>query len=287
MESNILSKPKINIRKPKYSKCNINLIAVGKDACKRVFTIANKLRFIEQFIFINDELEDVYYHALRIKIDLNEEENCPKNEDIFKYLNNSNVNFIIGCIDNERILEVINKAIHINSLNNAINIGYLYTISSSIKSNANIIKRIVNNSINTCLTQETPLSINEKIIEIVMGISLSLKNSGPFNVDYSDFKSIFDRNSELRVGVGSASDYNRASTATLRAIKVIHKKTNDLRFARKVLITIQSDYNFLLDELNIIVNTINPFISRDATLHIATIFESSVNRNLKIVITAM
>jgi len=120
----------------------------------------------------------------------------------------------------------------------------------------------------------------------VAGIAELIKCTGMINVDFADVRTVMSEMGMAMMGSAQASGADRARTAAEQAVASPLLEDVNLSGARGVLVNITSSEDMQLEEVYEVMNTIRSFTAEDATVIFGTVFDSTLQDELRVTVVA-
>ncbi len=120
----------------------------------------------------------------------------------------------------------------------------------------------------------------------VAGIAELIKCTGMINVDFADVRTVMSEMGMAMMGSAQATGADRARTAAEQAVASPLLEDVNLSGARGVLVNITSSEDMQLEEVYEVMNTIRSFTAEDATVIFGTVFDSTLQDELRVTVVA-
>ncbi|MGE5027169.1 MAG: cell division protein FtsZ [Betaproteobacteria bacterium] len=120
----------------------------------------------------------------------------------------------------------------------------------------------------------------------VAGIAELIKCTGMINVDFADVRTVMSEMGMAMMGSAQATGADRARTAAEQAVASPLLEDVNLSGARGVLVNISSSEDMQLEEVYEVMNTIRSFTAEDATVIFGTVFDNSLQDELRVTVVA-
>ena len=120
----------------------------------------------------------------------------------------------------------------------------------------------------------------------VAGIAELIKCTGMINVDFADVRTVMSEMGMAMMGSAQATGADRARVAAEQAVASPLLEDVNLSGARGVLVNITSSEDMQLEEVYEVMNTIRSFTAEDATVIFGTVFDSTLQDQLRVTVVA-
>ena len=120
----------------------------------------------------------------------------------------------------------------------------------------------------------------------VAGIAELIKCTGMINVDFADVRTVMSERGMAMMGSAQATGVDRARVAAEQAVASPLLEDVNLSGARGVLVNITSSEDMQLEEVYEVMNTIRSFTAEDATVIFGTVFDSTLQDQLRVTVVA-
>ncbi|MHB0985842.1 MAG: cell division protein FtsZ [Sulfuricella sp.] len=120
----------------------------------------------------------------------------------------------------------------------------------------------------------------------VAGIAELIKCTGMINVDFADVRTVMSEMGMAMMGSAQATGADRARTAAEQAVASPLLEDVNLSGARGVLVNITSSEDMQLEEVYEVMNTIRSFTAEDATVIFGTVFDNTLQDELRVTVVA-
>jgi len=120
----------------------------------------------------------------------------------------------------------------------------------------------------------------------VAGIAEIINVDGLVNVDFEDVKTVMSEQGKAMMGTAAASGIDRARIAAEQAVASPLLEGVDLSGARGVLVNITANRSLKLKETKEVMTTIRAFAAEDATVIFGTVYDESLNDDLRVTVVA-
>lgn len=127
---------------------------------------------------------------------------------------------------------------------------------------------------------------NDVLLDCIQSITDLIVCPGMINVDFADVRTVLSEAGLAAVSVGSASGENRAHQAAEAALNSYLVDKRDLRGATRILVNITAGFDLTLGEFSEVGDTIEEFVSEEATVVVGTVIDPEMIDNLKVFIIA-
>ena len=127
---------------------------------------------------------------------------------------------------------------------------------------------------------------NDVLQGAVQGISDLILRPGMINVDFADVSTVMSEKGMAMMGTGYAKGENRAKEAAEAAIHSPLLENIDLNGARGMLVNITSGLDFSLGEFQDVGDTIEQFVSDDATVVVGTVIDPEMSEEIRVTVVA-
>lgn len=120
----------------------------------------------------------------------------------------------------------------------------------------------------------------------VAGIAELIKCTGLINVDFADVRTVMSEMGMAMMGSAQATGADRARMAAEQAVASPLLEDVNLSGARGVLVNITASEDMNLEEVYEVMNTIRSFTAEDATVIFGTVFDSTLQDELRVTVVA-
>jgi cell division protein FtsZ len=120
----------------------------------------------------------------------------------------------------------------------------------------------------------------------VAGIAELIKCTGLINVDFADVRTVMSEMGMAMMGSAQATGEDRARMAAEQAVASPLLEDVNLSGARGVLVNITASEDMNLEEVYEVMNTIRSFTAEDATVIFGTVFDSTLQDQLRVTVVA-
>lgn len=120
----------------------------------------------------------------------------------------------------------------------------------------------------------------------VAGIAELIKCTGMINVDFADVRTVMSEMGMAMMGSAQARGADRARMAAEEAVASPLLEDVNLSGARGVLVNITASEDMNLEEVYEVMNTIRSFTAEDATVIFGTVFDSTLQDELRVTVVA-
>jgi cell division protein FtsZ len=120
----------------------------------------------------------------------------------------------------------------------------------------------------------------------VAGIAELIKCTGMINVDFADVRTVMSEMGMAMMGSSQATGADRARIAAEQAVASPLLEDVNLSGARGVLVNISSSEDMQLEEVYEVMNTIRSFTAEDATVIFGTVFDNTLQDELRVTVVA-
>jgi len=120
----------------------------------------------------------------------------------------------------------------------------------------------------------------------VAGIAELIKCTGLINVDFADVRTVMSEMGMAMMGSAQATGADRARMAAEQAVASPLLEDVNLSGARGVLVNISASEDMNLEEVYEVMNTIRSFTAEDATVIFGTVFDNSLQDELRVTVVA-
>ena len=120
----------------------------------------------------------------------------------------------------------------------------------------------------------------------VAGIAELIKCTGMINVDFADVRTVMSEMGMAMMGSAQATGTDRARMAAEQAVASPLLEDVNLSGARGVLVNITASEDMHLEEVYEVMNTIRSFTAEDATVIFGTVFDSTLQDQLRVTVVA-
>ena len=127
---------------------------------------------------------------------------------------------------------------------------------------------------------------NDVLLGAVQGITDLIMLDGLINVDFADVRTVMAEMGMAMMGTGEASGSNRATVAAEGAVKCPLLEEVNLQGAKGILVNITSGYNLTLGEFEDVGATIREFADEDATIIVGSVFDATLEDQLRVTVVA-
>lgn len=150
---------------------------------------------------------------------------------------------------------------------------------------------VPNEKLLTVLGKQTSLldafkAANDVLLGAVQGISDLILRPGMINVDFADVSTVMSEKGMAMMGTGYAKGENRAKEAAEAAIHSPLLENIDLNGARGMLVNITSGLDFSLGEFQDVGDTVEQFVSDDATVVVGTVIDPEMSEEIRVTVVA-
>ena len=150
---------------------------------------------------------------------------------------------------------------------------------------------VPNEKLLTVLGKQTTLldafkAANDVLQGAVKGISDLILRPGMINVDFADVSTVMSEKGMAMMGTGYAKGENRAKEAAEAAIHSPLLENIDLNGARGMLVNITSGLDFSLGEFQDVGDTVEQFVSDDATVVVGTVIDPEMSEEIRVTVVA-
>jgi len=129
-------------------------------------------------------------------------------------------------------------------------------------------------------------SANDVLLNAVQGIADLIIRPGMINVDFADVRTVMSEMGMAMMGTGIARGQNRAREAAEAAIRSPLLEDIDLQGARGILVNITAGPDLSLGEFAEVGDTIEEFMSDNATVVVGTVIDPDMREDLKVTVVA-
>ncbi|AAP95716.1 cell division protein FtsZ [[Haemophilus] ducreyi] len=127
---------------------------------------------------------------------------------------------------------------------------------------------------------------NDILRNAVLGITDMITSPGLVNVDFADVKTVMSEMGRAMMGTGIAEGEDRAERAVHDAVASPLLEDVDLSGAKGILVSISSDDNLELNEVDVIMDYIHSFAAADATIVFGTSIYPEAEGKLRVTLVA-
>ncbi|MBZ0094502.1 MAG: cell division protein FtsZ [Sulfuricella sp.] len=120
----------------------------------------------------------------------------------------------------------------------------------------------------------------------VAGIAELIKCTGLINVDFADVRTVMSEMGMAMMGSAQAIGADRARMAAEQAVASPLLEDVNLSGARGVLVNISASEDMNLEEVYEVMNTIRSFTAEDATVIFGTVFDNTLQDELRVTVVA-
>jgi cell division protein FtsZ len=120
----------------------------------------------------------------------------------------------------------------------------------------------------------------------VAGIAELIKCTGLINVDFADVRTVMSEMGMAMMGSAQATGADRARMAAEQAVASPLLEDVNLSGARGVLVNISASEDMNLEEVYEVMNTIRSFTAEDATVIFGTVFDNTLQDELRVTVVA-
>ncbi len=140
---------------------------------------------------------------------------------------------------------------------------------------------------NTVTLDEAFKAANDVLHGAVAGIAEIISSPGMINVDFADVRTVMAEMGMAMMGSAKAAGPDRARAAAEQAVACPLLEDINIQDARGVLINISaSKASFQLQEMYDVMDTIKAFAAESATVIVGTVYDESIEDNLRVTIVA-
>jgi cell division protein FtsZ len=140
---------------------------------------------------------------------------------------------------------------------------------------------------NTVTLDEAFKAANDVLHGAVAGIAEIISSPGMINVDFADVRTVMAEMGMAMMGSAKAAGPDRARAAAEQAVACPLLEDINIQDARGVLINISaSKASFQLQEMYDVMETIKAFAADSATVIVGTVYDESLEDNLRVTIVA-
>jgi cell division protein FtsZ len=140
---------------------------------------------------------------------------------------------------------------------------------------------------NTVTLDEAFKAANDVLHGAVAGIAEIISNPGLINVDFADVRTVMAEMGMAMMGSAKAAGPDRARAAAEQAVACPLLEDINIQDARGVLINISaSKSSFQLQEMYDVMETIKAFAADSATVIVGTVYDETLEDNLRVTIVA-
>ena len=127
---------------------------------------------------------------------------------------------------------------------------------------------------------------NNVLLGAVQGIADLIIRPGLINVDFADVKTVMSEMGMAMMGTGTANGENKAAEAAEAAIRSPLLEDVNIEGARGILVNITAGENLSLGEFSEVGDTIEEFVSDNATVVVGTVIDPSMGDDIKVTVVA-
>ncbi len=127
---------------------------------------------------------------------------------------------------------------------------------------------------------------NDVLLGAVQGIADLIIRPGMINVDFADVRTVMSEMGCAMMGTGVARGENRAREAAEAAIRSPLLEDVNLQGARGILVNITAGLDLSLGEFSEVGDTIEEFMSDNATVVVGTVIDPEMRDELKVTVVA-
>ena len=140
---------------------------------------------------------------------------------------------------------------------------------------------------NTVTLDEAFKAANDVLHGAVAGIAEIISSPGMINVDFADVRTVMAEMGMAMMGSAKAAGPDRARAAAEQAVACPLLEDINIQDARGVLINISaSKASFQLQEMYDVMETIKAFAAESATVIVGTVYDETIEDNLRVTIVA-
>ena len=140
---------------------------------------------------------------------------------------------------------------------------------------------------NTVTLDEAFKAANDVLHGAVAGIAEIISSPGMINVDFADVRTVMAEMGMAMMGSAKAAGPDRARAAAEQAVACPLLEDINIQDARGVLINISaSKASFQLQEMYDVMDTIKAFAAESATVIVGTVYDETIEDNLRVTIVA-
>lgn len=129
-------------------------------------------------------------------------------------------------------------------------------------------------------------SANDVLLNAVQGIADLIIRPGMINVDFADVRTVMSEMGMAMMGTGIARGQNRAREAAEAAIRSPLLEDINLQGVRGILVNITAGPDLSLGEFAEVGDTIEEFMSDNATVVVGTVIDPDMREDLKVTVVA-
>jgi cell division protein FtsZ len=127
---------------------------------------------------------------------------------------------------------------------------------------------------------------NNVLLGAVQGIADLIIRPGLINVDFADVRTVMSEMGMAMMGTGTATGPNKAAEAAEAAIRSPLLEDVNIEGARGILVNITAGENLSLGEFSEVGDTIEAFVSDNATVVVGTVIDPSMGEEIKVTVVA-
>ena len=141
--------------------------------------------------------------------------------------------------------------------------------------------------VQTCALPISFKAANDVLHGAVAGIAEIISSPGMINVDFADVRTVMAEMGMAMMGSAKAAGPDRARAAAEQAVACPLLEDINIQDARGVLINISaSKASFQLQEMYDVMETIKAFAAESATVIVGTVYDETIEDNLRVTIVA-
>lgn len=127
---------------------------------------------------------------------------------------------------------------------------------------------------------------NNVLLGAVQGIADLIIRPGLINVDFADVRTVMSEMGMAMMGTGTARGENKARQAAQAAIQSPLLEDINIKGARGILVNITASENLSLGEFSEVGDTIEEFVSDNATVVVGTVIDPNMGDEIKVTVVA-
>ncbi len=127
---------------------------------------------------------------------------------------------------------------------------------------------------------------NNVLLGAVQGIADLIIRPGLINVDFADVRTVMSEMGMAMMGTGTATGDNKAAEAAEAAIRSPLLEDVNIQGARGILVNITAGENLSLGEFSEVGDTVEEFVSDNATVVVGTVIDPSMGDDIKVTVVA-
>lgn len=147
---------------------------------------------------------------------------------------------------------------------------------------------IPNQNLFKVIDKKSPLAVafrkaDEVLMQAIQGMSDIITVPGLINVDFADVRTVLKEGGEALMGIGVDSDPKQVAQ---KAINNPLVDNSSFKGARAILVNITGSNKLSLDDVNIIMETINETTDKDANIIMGAVIDDTMGNDIRVVVIA-